>query len=427
MQQPNPPVWPESVVVFNSHQSANEIEATVEKYTSDLLSPEGHFSCKRIALLFLPGTYNVDVPVGYYVQVLGLGNLVEDVVFEGHKAGVHCRAADPTGAGSLDTFWRSAENFAHKARIPGSDTVGMMWAVSQAAPLRRISVEGDLCLHDGGLYASGGYSASIFVKGTVDFGSQQQWIMRSSAIRQGISSGAWSFVFVGVEGAPRSRARSGDEAAYTTIESSHVVAEKPYIFVDCGGRYSLQVPAVRYSTSGVPTDGDGETVAFERVFVAKETDSSAKIQSMLDAGLHVVFSPGVYTLASALSVARHRQVLLGIGMATLVAAKDGCIKIPHGVKGVRIAGLMLQASSPVADVLLEVGSEGMHGGASEEPTVLSDVFVRVGGPLPTHQSTDRSSIGARAMVRVHSSHVIGVNLWYVRCPRYVAAMQCNAM
>ena len=62
----------------------------------------------------------------------------------------------PNGAGSLDTFWRSAENF----RTEASD--GMLWAVSQAAPLRRVHVAGDLVLHDKGAYASGGLSGGCF-------------------------------------------------------------------------------------------------------------------------------------------------------------------------------------------------------------------------------------------------------------------------
>ena len=88
--------------------------------------------------------------VGYYTQALGLGAAAGDVVFRGRR-GVYCEAMDkrPNGAGSLDTFWRSAENF----RTEASD--GMLWAVSQAAPLRRVHVAGDLVLHDNGAYASG--------------------------------------------------------------------------------------------------------------------------------------------------------------------------------------------------------------------------------------------------------------------------------
>ena len=288
----------------------------------------------------------------------------------------------------------------------------MMWAVSQAAPLRRISIEGDLCLHDQGMFASGGYASSMFVKGVVDFGSQQQWIMCNSTVKNGFINGAWNFVFVGVDGAPESRMKTATQAAYTNINATPVIAEKPYIFVDTEGRYYLQVPPVRRLSTGVPYEGVGVTIDFEEVFVANDSHSTEEIQNMIDAGAHIVFSPGIYYLDKALSLKRNDQVLLGIGMATLVAAKDGCLKIANGVSGVRIAGLMLQAASPVSEVLLQCGTSVISDDSgSTAPIVLSDIFVRVGGPLPRDVSTPRTSIGARSMVEVHASQVIGDNLW----------------
>jgi hypothetical protein len=43
----------------------------------------GHFSDKRLAFLFHPGVYPVDLAVGYYTQIIGLGNLPDDVIFTG--------------------------------------------------------------------------------------------------------------------------------------------------------------------------------------------------------------------------------------------------------------------------------------------------------------------------------------------------------
>ena len=48
-----------------------------------LPADHGQFSSERYAFLFKPGTYAVDVPVGYYTQVLGLGDQPGDVVFSG--------------------------------------------------------------------------------------------------------------------------------------------------------------------------------------------------------------------------------------------------------------------------------------------------------------------------------------------------------
>jgi hypothetical protein len=55
----------------------------------------------------------------------------------------------------------------------------MLWAVSQAAPLRRIQVNGDLQLfqynpgNPAAGYASGGFIADMNVTGNVSPGSQQ--------------------------------------------------------------------------------------------------------------------------------------------------------------------------------------------------------------------------------------------------------------
>ena len=53
----------------------------------------------------------------------------------------------------------------------------MLWAVSQASPLRRVIIEGNLQLyqHNSGAaagYASGGYMSDVSVSGAVHSGSQ---------------------------------------------------------------------------------------------------------------------------------------------------------------------------------------------------------------------------------------------------------------
>ena len=181
--EPNPPAWPPSVRVFSPDDPSAAARAELAALGEELNDrARGHFSRARLALLFKPGVYrDLDVPVGYYTQVLGLGRRAGDVVFAGDARGPHCAAADtrPGGAGSLDTFWRAAENFRTDAPR------GMLWAVSQAAPLRRVHVGGDLVLHDEGRYASGGFMANVRVDGALDFGSQQQWCARNARVGAG--------------------------------------------------------------------------------------------------------------------------------------------------------------------------------------------------------------------------------------------------
>jgi hypothetical protein len=106
------------------------------------------FGPARHALLFAPGEYKVDVPVGYYTQVLGLGASPDDV----HIAGdVRSDATLPNNNATC-TFWKAAEGF---SVTPAGGT--MQWAVSQAVPFRRMHVRGDIVLHQKNGWASGGW------------------------------------------------------------------------------------------------------------------------------------------------------------------------------------------------------------------------------------------------------------------------------
>jgi len=95
--EPNPPKWPDSVIVINAGMDSNEIikktQKTSDNYDALATNPENnesgiygaahHFVEDRFAVLFEPGTYDVDLEVGYYTQVAGLGETPEDVLFEG--------------------------------------------------------------------------------------------------------------------------------------------------------------------------------------------------------------------------------------------------------------------------------------------------------------------------------------------------------
>ena len=181
----------------------------------------GQFSPHRFAFLFLPGSYELDLEVGFYMQVAGLGRTPEQVTFNNRAGrGLGCRrrvrvrpratteglrtsgpafqracpvatsplwemplskallAASPLSqplivaarsvhncgpeppgpphqgkpyadVGALDNFWRSTENL----RINGT----LVWAASQAAPLRSV-VADDVTFSDGGGWSSGGFA-----------------------------------------------------------------------------------------------------------------------------------------------------------------------------------------------------------------------------------------------------------------------------
>ena len=67
-----------NVLIFDPSMSAvDDPEPDQHVYA---VQQNNQFGPARYALLFKPGTYNVDVPVGFYTQVLGLGQSPDEVV-----------------------------------------------------------------------------------------------------------------------------------------------------------------------------------------------------------------------------------------------------------------------------------------------------------------------------------------------------------
>jgi hypothetical protein len=142
----------------------------------------------------------VNVDIGYYVSVHGLGRSPTDTTLGNMMV---LNSAYDFTIGALNNFWRSAENV-HVVPQGGP----MIWAVSQASPLRRTVIDGDLSLfhYTGGPaagYASGGYMADVKVNGKISSGSQQQFLLRNVEMNEW-ENGVWNMVFVGSKGGPES-------------------------------------------------------------------------------------------------------------------------------------------------------------------------------------------------------------------------------
>ena len=101
------------------------------------------------------------------------------------------------------------------------------------------------------------------------------------------------------------------------------------------------------------------------------------------------------------------KVLLGLGLATLIAANgQPCVTI-GAVSGVRVAGLLLQAGTKPTKTLLQWGVAG-HAGDPSNPGVLSDVYTRTGGP---EQDVTKQ---AEVAVTIESGNVLLDNAWLWR-------------
>ena len=108
------------------------------------------FDANRYAILFEPGTYNVTINMGYYMQVLGLGQSPDNVTING---ALDCNAFLANGNATCN-FWLSAENLA----VSPTDGT-MMWAVSQGTSFRRMHVNDCLVRVGWHSIASGGFLA----------------------------------------------------------------------------------------------------------------------------------------------------------------------------------------------------------------------------------------------------------------------------
>ncbi|RYY47869.1 MAG: adenylyl cyclase [Sphingomonadales bacterium] len=353
-----------------------------------------HFTDARYAVLLKPGRYALNVNVGFFTQVAGLGQLPDDVTVDGH---VHAEADWAKGM-ALVNFWRAVENIG--VHPPdGADR----WAVSQAAPYRRMHLHGDLALDDGG-WSSGGFMADCRIEGVVRSGSQQQWFTRNSALG-GWQGSNWNMMFMGVGGAP---ATSFPEPPYTSLPNVPLVREKPFLCVDARGDWQVYVPAVRTASSGVSWARGmprGKAIPLERFLIARPEMGAAQINAALARGMHLLLTPGIYRLDRPIRVTRADTVVLGLGLATLLAEGGSKALTIADVPGAVVAGLLVDAGPDMSPVLVEIGPRGSARDHRRNPISLSDLFFRVGG----------ATVGsADTCLEINSHHVIGDHLWIWR-------------
>ncbi|MFE7861391.1 coagulation factor 5/8 type domain-containing protein, partial [Streptomyces sp. NPDC057403] len=382
-----------NVLVFDP--STPDIQARLDEVFRRQESAQ--FGTGRYALLFKPGTYHgLNAQLGFYTSIAGLGLSPDDTVINGDVT----VDAGWFGGNATQNFWRSAENL---ALVPANGT--NRWAVAQAAPFRRMHVRGGLDLEPTGYgWASGGYIADSRIDGQVGPYSQQQWYTRDSAIGSWLN-GVWNMVFSGVEGAP---AQSFPNPPYTTLETTPVSREKPFLYVDRAGAFHVFLPAKRTAARGV-TWGNGTprgtSLPLSRFYVAKPGVSAATLNQALAQGLHLLLTPGIYHLDRPVQVNRPNTVVLGLGYATLIPDNGVTALRVADVDGVRLAGLLIDAGPVNSPTLLEVGPRGAHKDHSANPTTVQDVFVRIGGAGPGKATT--------SMV-INSRHTIVDHTWVWR-------------
>ena len=401
-----------NVIVFDPSMPTSQIQATVDAIASKQVSNQ--FGTDRYALLFKPGTYGsssdpLNFQVGYYTSIAGLGRSPGDVVING-SVYVH-NQCDGTFCTALNNFWRSLSNLTINVTTPNFGCYnGEFWAVSQAAPMRRVDVNGfatlmDYCTQPS--FASGGFIADSRFNDTIVNGSQQQWLVRNSAVGNW-TNGVWNQVFSGVVGAPAEcfPAQASCGGPYTTLPSSSVTREAPYLYVDSGGNQNVFVPSAQSGSSGTTWAGGatpGTSIPIDRFYVAKPSDSAATINSALRTGRNLILTPGIYHLDQSISVTRPDTVVLGLGFPTLIPTNGNAAMTTARAKGILISGVMFDAGPVNSPVLLQVGSgHARSDNESSDPSTLSDVFFRIGGATPGSATTS---------LVVNSNNVILDDIW----------------
>jgi len=402
-----------NVVIFSPSMSQADIQAKVNAIYAQQVNNE--MGTARYALLFEPGTYGsqtspLDIPVGYYTQVDGLGQDPSAVTINGGVT-----ATGRNGSGALDTFWRSVSNLTIHV-VPTADschTGNEMWAVSQAAPMRRVDVKDfttfmPYCENPN--FASGGFVADSRLEGGALNGSQQQFYVRNSDLGGGWSNYVWNQVFSGDVNAPAQD--FGDGAAYTTLAQTPVSKEKPYLYTAGAGTWNVFVPSAQTNSVGT-TWANGHTpgtsIPLSKFFLTTPSDSVSTINAALARGLNLLLTPGVYNVDSPIKVKRADTVVLGLGMATLTAANGNVVLSTGDVPGIDVAGITVDAGPVNSPVLVQIGSKNGNNGVphnvASDPTALQDVFFRVGGP----------HVGkATVALEVNSDNTILDDLWIWR-------------
>ena len=374
--------------------------ATIQSTLNTLFAQQNNantsqFDANRYAILFEPGTYNVTINMGYYMQVLGLGQSPDNVTING---GLQC--FNFNGQSTVN-FWMSAENL---AVIPSGRSGTMTWSVSQGTSLRRDACQGrfervrwHLC--------SGGFLADSKMDSTVSSISQQQWLSRND-IWGNWSGQVWNMVFVGVSNPPSG---TWPGSKYTIITNTPLIREKPYLYVDSNTNFLVFVPNLSTNINGTswasgPTPG--VSVPISQFYIAQPgTDNAGSINAALNSGLNLILAPGIYHLTNSILVTNPDTIVLGLGFPTLVPTNGNPAMVISDVDGVKVADILFDAGTTASPALLEVGPPGSSLEHSADPICLYDVHSRVGGQFAGTTTT---------CFTINANNVIGDNLWLWR-------------
>ena len=401
LQAATVPMLGENVIVFSPEDSIDEIDRVSESIFEK--QRYNQFGEERYAIFFKPGDYTGSkkaINIGYYTQILGLGKTPCEVKLSNVKT----PAALPKN-NATSNFWVGLENLTIVDHEKNQDPYfGFQWAVSQAAPARRLYVERKAVFDWFNGWCSGGFVADSYFEKQAGSWSQQQYCYRNCDIAWGVYGVNWNNFAIGCTGPVKesmSKTKEGKPVPLvelarpgvwsnwrnggkdTFVKSAEVVREKPFIYLE-GGAWKVFVPALRRNAKGPSWNrsdmGKGETLDLVNdFFIAKPGERiAAAINAALKAGKNVLFTPGIYHVEEPIRVELANAVLLGIGEATIVPENDEGALVCADADGVVIAGLIFDAER-ASRRFVTVGEKKGGTRHMEKPIFLIDTVYRVGG------------------------------------------------
>ncbi|SHI00552.1 fibronectin type III domain-containing protein [Clostridium intestinale] len=416
---------------FDDTQKIDEVIKNIFTLQNDIEN-NAQFNENRFSIYFKPGDYTKTktIPVGYYTQIAGLGKTPYEVKLNNLEVPSYLPNNNATC-----NFWRSVENFSviktgdNTSYFGGWRPDQFNWSIAQAAPMRRIYSERSVSYDWNYGWASGGYVADSIIEGTSGTYSGQQFYTRNSEITGSAYGTTLNAFYQGVIAPNLPTAATGVEMLNgngysnwaiptadntqqvdTSITNTPVIKEKPFLFLDDDGEYKIFVPSLNKETKGVSWSkdsiGSGEVLSLDEFYIAKEGDNASKINKELENGKNIFFTPGVYHAEEVIKVNKADTIVLGTGMASIIPDNGETAMKVADVDGVTVAGLIFDAGEH-SKSLLVVGEQGEHKDHSSNPTLLADLFFRVGG------TTDKLTKADDALI-INSDDVIGDHFWIWR-------------
>lgn len=409
----NNPFGPNVFIMYPSDDMA-AIHEKVENIHTEMFAE--HFGNGRYAILFAPGDYREAglMKVPFYVHMAGLGRTPYDVKLDNVHTPVHLKNDNGTC-----TFWRSIENLSVLGEESIEEDEMFKWAVSQAAPIRRVYSERTVKNQWRWGWVSGGFTADCCFDAPAGSDGQQQWYTRNTILSKGrgqFKEGGWNYVFQGVE-----FGKAADMGTYannwdkggnvTVLESTPVIREKPFLFLDEKGEFKVFKPALRRDAKGVSytreSMGEGTVLDVKRQFYIVAPGTPAKlINKQLARGKHIIFQPGIFEFEEPLRVTRPGTIVMGLGWSTLVPGEGNgdAVMTVEDVDDVTICSILFDARHACKTLLTMRGGSRHH---DERPSLLSDVFFRVGGVFPEPVHVD-------CALKIEANDVIGDHFWIWR-------------